>query len=167
MPFGFTSRVTDRLTEHELQEIRLLLDKNGLTFEGSPDFTAVAEDGDGHIAATASLNGNVIKMVASDDEYRGAGLTGSVITELLRVAAERSIFHLFLYTKPDTSDKFASIGFRELARTRETVLMESGSPSADDFRAKLSAEKFSGTDKIYGAAVMNCNPFTLGHRHPI
>lgn len=167
MPFGFTSRVTGQPTERELQEIRSLLAANGLVFEGQPDFTAIAEDDGGKIVATASLDGNVIKMVAAESEYRESGLSGVVITELLRCAAEHSLFHLFLYTKPDASDKFASVGFRELARTADVVFMESGSPSADDFRAGLEAERFSCAGKIYGAAVMNCNPFTLGHRYLI
>ncbi|MDD4159468.1 MAG: [citrate (pro-3S)-lyase] ligase [Synergistaceae bacterium] len=165
--FGFQTRTIKNLSKNEKEQVENLLHINGLTFEGTPDCTAVTEDHDERIIATASLQGKVIKMVAADPEWQEAGLSGMVISDLLRYARENDIFHIFIYTKCDMADKFEYLGFNELARTETVVLMESGHPSSEDYRKILQENNiFSGKGNI-GAAVMNCNPFTLGHRYLI
>lgn len=165
--FGLQTRTIKSLNNNEKKQVEILLQRNGLTFEGTPDCTAVVENPDEKIIATASIQGKVIKMVAADPEWQEAGLSGMVISDLLRYARENDIFHLFVYTKCDMAEKFAYLGFSELARTESVVLMESGQPSSEDYRRILRQNKiFSGKDNI-GAAVMNCNPFTRGHRYLI
>ena len=165
--FGFQTRTIRDLSWNEKKQVESLLEINGLTFEGRPDCTAVVENSEEKLIATASIQGKVIKMVAADPEWQEAGLSGMVISELLKYARENGIFHLFVYTKRDMADKFASLGFSELARTDAIVLMESGHPSSDDYRLVLRKNRtFEGSTNI-GASVMNCNPFTLGHRYLI
>ncbi|MDD3963726.1 MAG: [citrate (pro-3S)-lyase] ligase [Synergistaceae bacterium] len=162
--FGFQTRTIKNLSKNEKEQVERLLERNGLTFEGAPDCTAVVENSLEKVIATASLQGKVIKMVAADAEWQEAGLSGMVISDLLRYARENGIFHLFVYTKCDMADKFAYLGFRELARTETVVLMESGQPSSEDYREILKQNKIFPDKKNIGAAVMNCNPFTNGHR---
>lgn len=165
--FGLQTRTIKNLSKNEKEQVEMLLQRNGLSFEGTPDCTAVVENPDENIIATASIQGKVIKMVAADPEWQEAGLSGMVISDLLRYARENDIFHLFVYTKCEMADKFAYLGFSELARTGSVVLMESGQPSSEDYRKVLRQSKiFLGKENI-GAAVMNCNPFTLGHRYLI
>ena len=165
--FGLQTRTIRNLSINEKEQVESLLGKNGLTFEGTPDCTAVVENSEQKIVATASIQGKVIKMVAADSEWQEAGLSGMVISELLRYARENGIFHLFVYTKRDMADKFAYLGFSELARTETVVLMESGHPSSEDFRLMLRKSRAFPDSTNIGAAVMNCNPFTLGHRYLI
>ncbi len=165
--FGFKTRTIKNLSKNEREQVESLLVRNELTFEGTPDCTAVVENTEEKIIATASIQGKVIKMVAADPEWQEAGLSGMVISDLLRYARENGIYHLFVYTKRDMADKFASLGFNELARTDTVLLMESGHPSSDDYRKFLKDNRaFPGKTNI-GASVMNCNPFTLGHRYLI
>lgn len=165
--FGLQTRTIKNLNKNEKEQVEMLLQKNGLTFEDTPDCTAVVEGPDEKIIATASIQGKVIKMVAADSEWQEAGLSGMVISDLLRYARENNIFHLFIYTKCNMADKFAHLGFTELARTETVVLMESGHPSSDDYRKSLQRNKFSSNKENIGAIVMNCNPFTTGHRYLI
>lgn len=164
--FGFESRIVSELTQFERKEVEALLARFGLIYEGTPDRTALVEDTDEHIVATASIEGDVVKMVAADPQWQEAGLAGTVISRILEYASGNKIFHLFVYTKPDMAEKFASLGFRELAKTASVVLMESGRPSASDFRESIEKERFT-SGAGFGAIVMNCNPFTLGHRYLI
>ena len=113
--FGFNCRVTRKLCGYERRAVEGLLERSGLVFEGSPDYTAVAEDCDENIVATASLSGSVIKMVAADPRWQEAGLSGAVISALMRAAREDGLYHLFVYTKPEMAERFAGLGFRELA----------------------------------------------------
>lgn len=162
--FGTTCRVTKRLTAGERRAVRALLEASGLLFEGEPEYTALVEDCDERLAATASLEGRVIKMVAADPQWQEAGLSGTVVSALIRAAREEGRFHLFIYTKPDMASRFAGLGFTELAASQKAVLMECGTPNAAEFRAGLEALR--GTEEA-GAIVMNCNPFTKGHRYLI
>lgn len=164
--YGFESRIVKELTPYEKKQVEALLARFGLIYEGAPDRTALVEDSEERIVATASIKGDIIKMVAADPQWQEAGLAGTVISLILQYAAESRIFHLFVYTKPDMADKFASLGFRELAATQSVVLMESGRPSAGDYSATLAKERFPERTDV-GAIVMNCNPFTLGHRYLI
>ena len=135
--FGLNCRVTRKLGGYERRAVEGLLERSGLIFEGAPDYTAVAEDSEENIVATASLSGSVIKMVAADPQWQEAGLSGTVISALMRAAHEDGIHHLFVYTKPEMVPRFAGLGFRELAASSRSVLMECGTPGAEDYRRFL------------------------------
>ena len=113
--------------------------------------------------ATASLSGSVIKMVAASSEWRDAGLSGQVISALMNTARADGRHKFFIYTKPEAAPKFSALGFRELATSKNSVLMECGAHGMNEFRAALEAERAKNGPQA-GAAVMNCNPFTLGHQ---
>lgn len=162
--YGVTCRVTKKLDRFERAAVVRLLSESGLVFEGEPELTALAEDCDGNILATASLAGSVIKMVASSEEWRDAGLSALVISSLMSVARPSGARKFFIYTKPEAAAKFAALGFRELAASKNSVLLECGAPGADAFRASLASSRAESFPSA-GAAVMNCNPFTLGHRY--
>lgn len=162
---GFVNHTVKKLNRIEKEQIEALLMRSGLVFEGTPDCTVFVEDGEEKIVATASIEGKVIKMVAADPEWQEAGLAGTVISEILQYARDNSLFHLFVYTKPDMSDKFAFMGFVELARTASVVLMESGQPSIEEYRSMLKINRFDKESGPFGAVIVNCNPFTLGHRY--
>ena len=68
--FGLQTRTIRDLSRNEKKQVESLLGINGLTFEGSPDCTAVVENTDEKIIATASIQGKVIKMVAADPEWQ-------------------------------------------------------------------------------------------------
>lgn len=161
--YGVSCRVTRHPDRFERRAAERLLGEAGLVFEGAPDYTAFAEDCDENIIATASLEGNVIKMVAADPEWREAGLSGQVISALMGAARADGRYKFFVYTKPEAAPKFASLGFRELAASKRSVLMECGAPGVNEFRASLEAERAKNGPRS-AAAVMNCNPFTLGHQ---
>ena len=72
--FGLNCRVTRKLGGYERRAVEGLLERSGLIFEGAPDYTAVAEDSEENIVATASLSGSVIKMVAADPVAGGGAL---------------------------------------------------------------------------------------------
>ncbi len=129
----------------------------------SADKTAVIWN-DGEIVAAGSRKDNVVKCIASAPSMQGEGLTARIITEIRKEAFSEGIHHLFLYTKPENREIFSSLFFYPVAQTDKVLLMESKKNGISDFLAALPSEPRNGT---VGAAVMNCNPFTLGHRHLI
>lgn len=122
-------------------------------------------DENNELAATGTLEANVIKYVAVNAKFEGEGLVAQVITFLIKIAAERGIWHLLLYTKASEADKFP--GFELIAKSDESALLEWGSPNVADFCKRLNDIRISDEAEKRGVCVMNCNPFTLGHRYLI
>lgn len=167
--YGFDVRVVTPLSEREKVRVEAFLGLHGLTFEGAPDCTVLVEDPEGRLAATGSLDGKVIKMVAVDPQWQEAGLSSTVVSRLIEHARGRGMNHLFVFTKPDAARKFASFGFSELARVAPwVVLMEMGEPGVAAFRSYLRSQRVEvAPGSQVGAVVVNCNPFTRGHRYLI
>ena len=139
------------------------LTKAALTAEEMPEKTVLVWDGDALIA-TGSRQGNLLKYIAVDEMRQGEGLTATVLTALRQDAFEAGFDHLFLYTKPKNKYMFSSLFFYPVAQTDTVLLMEDRKNGIQSFLDTLPSETDSG--KV-GAAVMNCNPFTLGHRYLI
>ena len=119
---------------------------------------------DGQLIATGSRQDNLLKCIAVDDAHQGEGLTGTLLTHLRQDAFSNGHRHLFLYTKPKNKWMFSSLFFYPIAETRDVLLMENEKNGIRDFLAQLPVAAAAGT---IGAAVMNCNPFTRGHRYLI
>lgn len=162
--FGLKVRVERVLSEEETRRVVSFLERHALKFEGIPEATVLVEDDNGTLIATGSLEGNVIKMVAVEPEWQGANLSSLVLSRLIEEARMKGRHHLFIYTKPDMADHFASFGFLEIARVEpHVVLMEMGEPGIEAYRDYLRKNRREVSSA--GAIVMNCNPFTKGHRH--
>lgn len=122
----------------------------------------ILEDDD--IIATGSRQENLLKCIAVDPAHQGEGLLATVITALREEAFRLGHRHLFLYTKPGNEYLFSSLFFYPVAKTDTVLLMESKKNGIRDF---LAAQPHVDSNAPVGALVMNCNPFTLGHRHLI
>ena len=119
---------------------------------------------DGQIIAAGSRQGSLLKCIAVDENRQGEGITATLITALRQDAFDAGQRHLFLYTKPQNEFLFSSLFFYPIARTGQVLLMESRRDGIREFVDSLPQPASCG--KI-GAAVMHCNPFTLGHRYLI
>lgn len=116
------------------------------------------------LIATGSRQGNLLKCIAVDPMRQGEGLTATVLTALRQDAFSAGHKHLFLYTKPRNKFMFSSLFFYPVAQTDTVLLMENKPNGITGFLDTLPAARTAG--KV-GAVVMNCNPFTLGHRYLI
>lgn len=135
----------------------------GLAADDDPDFTVLSVE-DGNILACGSRKGSILKYFAVSKSLQGQGITGSIITELKRDAFRNNIDHLFIYTKPQNSLLFESLNFYPVAETNEVLLLEDKKNGIVSFLNSQSAPSNIGN---MGAVVVNCNPFTLGHRYLI
>jgi [citrate (pro-3S)-lyase] ligase len=142
-----------------------LLQKAGIRRDNNLDYIAGLYDDDFNLLATGACYANTLRCFAVDGEHQGEGLIPQIVAHLIDQQMARGNTHLFLYTKCENSLIFAALGFYEIARAdNEACLMENRkdgfSRFLEDIRPK---KKCSGT----AALVMNCNPFTLGHRYLI
>ena len=116
------------------------------------------------LIATGSRQDNILKCIAIDPLRQGEGLTATLLTHLRQDAFAAGHRHLFLYTKPKNKFMFSSLFFYPVAQTEKVPLMEDRAQGIQNYVNQCIAPVTTG--KI-GAAVMNCNPFTLGHQYLI
>lgn len=155
--------IVSGLQGYRRQQWEQFLKRSGLEpDEGVQSTVLVWEDEE--LIATGSRQDHILKCIAVDPMHQGEGLTGTLVTHLRQDAFTHGHRHLFLYTKPRNKAMFADMFFYPVAQTEQVLLMESKRSGLSDFVKGLEAPK---TDGIIGAAVMNCNPFTRGHRYLI
>ena len=150
------------LTGRQLIRTESFLSSMGLRYEGGADYTAQLTSDEGDILGTGSLCGNVLKYIAVDTSLQGEGAALTLVSALVEEAMRRGITKLFLFTKAQNELLFRGIGFYTLAATKDVCFMENTRNGLA--RWLDSVPRFEGT---VGAAVMNCNPFTNGHRYLI
>ena len=172
------------IEEISLDKAAGLLSACGLTKPRGVSYTAgvFVQGGNGGIgdrlAACGSLKEDMIQGVAVDPEFQGEDLTGKLMTHLIGKGREQGYRSLYLFTKAEKAQQFMGLGFRLAAKARPyAALLEWGDAGVDAYRKKLSAIKESvqadgapdcSADRAgTGVLVMNCNPFTRGHRYLI
>ncbi len=142
---------------------KALLLQTGLTPDHERDVTCLVWE-ESELVATGSRRENLLKHIAVSPLHQGQDLTATVLTALKQDAFSQGFTHLFLYTKPQNKFLFSSLFFYPVAQTGRVLLMEDRRNGMGDFLASLP-QPVPG--HIIGSVVMNCNPFTKGHRYLI
>ena len=128
------------------------------------DYYAAVTDDDGNIIAGGGLQGNVIKCIAVGEAARDTGMSNKLISHLIGMATQQGAESVKVYTKPDNSTIFRSMGFSIIAESPKAILMENGVKGIGrytDYLRRMRADRPDGA----AAIVMNANPFTRGHRY--
>jgi [citrate (pro-3S)-lyase] ligase len=143
---------------------RKFVQAQGLSFEPEFDdlvgvFSGVT--GGGQLAGVGARRGDVLKMIAVAPSRQGSYLLGTIVTQLVARGFAAGHRSLFVFTSPANASSFAALGFELLASHGRTALLESG----EGLARWLEAHRELVREGSNGAVVVNCNPFTLGHRH--
>jgi [citrate (pro-3S)-lyase] ligase len=147
----------------EREDIRRLLAANDLELDDQIELFVVCRR-EGRLLACAGLDHATIKCVAVAQELRGESLSLQLGSEVIRLAAAKGQFHLFLYSAPHNRQFFRGWGFYPLVEVPNLVMVMENSPVAiKSYCDKLRAQRRPG--KKIGGIVMNANPFTMGHRY--
>lgn len=144
------------------QAVQAFLESVDLEMSEDVEIFVVAKEDD-TIVACGGLSGKVLKNIAIDERIRGEGLALSLMSELIKVAYREKRFELFLFTKPIYQEVFESCGFKYIEQAHGEVILMENSYNIDLYKKRLRKDKH--TAESVGSIVMNCNPFTLGHRY--
>ncbi len=147
----------------DLEKLEAFLNREGLSLESDLDYALCLMDGE-TIVASGCASGNVLKCIAVDGSYQGQSLTNKVITYLRLRAYHKGFSSLFLFTKPGNTGIFEDLGFFSVAESPDAVLMENRPDGVEHYISSLEKPEDNAPS---AALVMNCNPFTLGHRYLI
>ncbi|MDR0759015.1 MAG: [citrate (pro-3S)-lyase] ligase [Treponema sp.] len=145
-----------------LEKLKDFLGGCGIRYDDAITFSVCLCEGDA-IAASGSLDGNVLKCIAVSPARQNEGLTATVVTELIKEALRQGRRRLFLFTKPGNRERFQDLGFYPVSETGEVLLMENRKDGVRAFAAQLPRPP----GNRIGAIVANCNPFTRGHLYLI
>ncbi len=157
------TEVMKQLRRKVREQYLALLKRCGLEYEAKAEETVLVWDGD-RLVATGARQEHILKYIAVDPGYQGEGLTATLVTALKELALKAGHKHLFLFTKPKNKYQFQSLFFYPVAQTGDVLLMEDRRDGIGNFLQSLPRPCTEGN---IGAAVMNCNPFTLGHQYLI
>ncbi|MFA7364504.1 MAG: [citrate (pro-3S)-lyase] ligase [Aminobacteriaceae bacterium] len=167
--FGLEERIL--AGRRDMEERRELLRSRDLAEPGGEDLV-LGFFSDGKLVATGALVGNILQGIAVDREIEGEGAAAVVASALVKKAVERGIRRIFIYSKPEEARRFQDLGFTLLASVSVessglgASLLEWGSEGINAWK-KNTAVIAENKPPMAGSVVVNCNPFTLGHRRLI
>ena len=87
-------KLIDCILEKEINDVKLLLSKNGLSYEDKVTSTIGIYEDD-HLIATGSLYENVIKMIAVDQDSKGENLTATILDKLISMLNYKGVQKYF------------------------------------------------------------------------
>lgn len=171
---------------HQRRRIEQFLGDNGLRLDDVDYYAALVDETTDEIVAGGGLKGGVIKCVAVADGHKGEAVANQIVSHLIAQANVDGHQCVKLFTKPQNQKMFESMSFRLLAEAPKAILMETGIGGIKRYCEELKSEKGkvkreksncelhhlnpSTPQPIMpqsGIIIMNCNPFTLGHRYLI
>ena len=162
---GIKIRVINLSNPREKLQIENFLKLQNISLEKDVEYTMALYDGD-DLVGTGSLSDKVLKCIAVDENYQGEGLSNMIVSHLVSEAYFRGNTHLFIYTKPVNLNMFKDMGFYKIEEVEDrVVLLENDPEGISSYIKKISKYKKNG--KIISSIVVNCNPFTLGHKYLI
>jgi [citrate (pro-3S)-lyase] ligase len=145
--------------------IENFLGSHGLGYENDIEYACGFEDSNRKLVACGCCSRNILKGFAIDSELRGNNFTGRMISQLTSNRFQNGITHLFVFTKTENLSMFTASGFYTLAVTSMAAMLENKASGIEHYLQSLKINVINNENP--GAIVMNCNPFTLGHRYLI
>lgn len=130
----------------------------------SVEYTLVLYNLKGDVIGTGSMLKNVLKYIAVAPKYRETSAFSMLISHLTeRIIAKYKT--VFVFTKPRNVLVFKGLGFRHIATAEPFFsLLEYGTNSVFAYQDKIKKYKKEAKTKDIGTVVVNCNPFTNGHK---
>ena len=162
-------------TRETIADCELILHEQGLRYDDDIEGSVIIydspdDDSYEHPVATGSYSGCVLKSIAVAKRVEHTGLGQILLTTLINELYQLDRTHLFLFTRPENQAVFTDLGFHPLATVDGVVtLMENHARGISTFQAVLREQELvrrvkRGKPQEISCIVMNCNPFTLGHR---
>ncbi len=149
-------------------DVKLVKDfLSGVGFEFDPsevECTMIVYNLKGDIVGTGSHLGRILKYVAVAPKFRDTTAFALIVTymteKLLKIYK-----HTFVFTRPENAVRFVGLGFTEIATAEPLFsLLEFGFESITTYQDYLKLLAVPAKSSSVAALVVNCNPFTNGHK---
>ena len=144
------------------RKVEEFLGKRTLRLDKVDYYEAIYPCGGDEMLAVGGLLGDAIRCIAVKEGMEDEHLANRLVSHLMVIVKRRGYPTVKVFTKPSNKAVFESLAFETLAETDSVVFMENGQMPLRDYL--LSLERLARPGKS-GVIVMNCNPFTRGHRY--
>ena len=164
----FQEKSLNLRNQYALKQLHAFLTPLGFMFDPRMvDYTMTLCDSDGKIAGTGSYQGQVLKYMVVAPAYRTTNAFSVIVTHLINLLMKKHK-QIFAFTRPGNAQSFVHMGFTEVATAEPLyTLLEFGYLSIRDYRDYLLSRKVANAAPPTAAIVVNCNPFSNGHRYLI
>ncbi len=164
----FEEKILNLANPYALKQLEAFLTPLGFSFDPrAVDYTMVLHDSKSEIAGTGSYQGQVLKYVVVAPAYRATNAFSVIVTHLIQLLAKEHS-QIFAFTRPGTAGSFEHLGFKEVATAEPLyTLLEFGYRSIRNYQDYLLSRKADQAEPPVSAIVVNCNPFSNGHRYLI
>ena len=164
----YRHEILDFSNPYDIKKVKNFLDPLG--FEYIPEevnYTMILTNLNGDFIGTGSLNDRIIKFIAVAPKFRDTTAFALIATHLTEKVLSQNKT-AFVFTKPENFEKFKGLGYQEIASAPPIyTLLEFGYFIIKDYKNYLKSVKSKlKTDKV-ASVVVNCNPFTNGHKYLI
>jgi len=149
-------------------DVKLVKDfLQSLGFEFDPkdvECTMIVYNLKGEIVGTGSHQGRILKYVAVSPKFRDSTAFALIVTymteKLLKIYK-----HTFVFTRPENSVCFVGLGFTLIATAEPLFsILEFGFESIFTYQDYLKTLVVPAKTTAVASIVVNCNPFTNGHK---
>ena len=151
-----------QLSGKEVFDAKNLVERNDLSFEDDFDVIVGLYENK-NLIATGARAKNVLKMFVVDPAYKGQLILGGLAGTLVANGHGAGHETLFVFTKAEYARNFQALQFDLLANQGDIALLEYG----PGLQRWLDSNKSLVRQGVNGAVIVNCNPFTNGHRYLI
>ena len=164
----FEEKTVNLRNPYALEQVRSFLTPFGFTFDPrSVDYTMVLCNERGAIAGTGSYQGQVLKYMVVSPAQRSTNAFSVIVTHLVNMLMKKHT-QIFAFTRPANASSFVHMGFKEVASAEPLyTLLEFGYRSIQDYLEYLLSRKVPDAAPPIAAIVVNCNPFSNGHKYLI
>lgn len=142
--------------------VEAFLQSHGLTLDRIDYYAAVCPVGTDRIVAAGGLLRDAIRCIATESNEQDEHFAARLVSHLMAIVRRRGYPTVKVFTKSENRTVFESLAFKVIAETHGVVFMENSLQPLHAYLDSLRKLRRSGTS---GVIVMNCNPFTLGHRY--
>lgn len=148
--------------EEERKVLATFLTRHKLTCEPDIQTAFGIYDENDTLAGCACAAGALLKCFAVEPELRGQNALGLLVSSLIQERFAAGFYDLFVITRRENEKLFVNCGLYPVVQTPNLVLLENMQNGPANFASQF--RKPGDEYRQAGAIVMNCNPFTLGHR---
>lgn len=121
----------------------------------------------GDLVGTGSHQGRILKYIAVAPAFRDTTAFALIVTNLTEKLLKIHK-HTFVFTRPDNAVRFVGLGYTQIATAEPLfTVLEFGFESIRTYQEYLKTLVVPTQNNAAAAIVVNCNPFTNGHKYLI
>jgi [citrate (pro-3S)-lyase] ligase len=161
----FRQETIDLENPFDVKLIKDFLSRLGFDFDPSEvESTMIVYNLKGELVGTGSHQGRILKYVAVAPKFRDTTAFALIVTYLTEKLL-KIYKHTFVFTRPENSVRFRGLGYDEIATAEPLfTVLEFGFESISTYQNYLKTLIVPAKTSAIAAVVVNCNPFTNGHK---